>query len=719
MTEDFGMHIPAGFTKSLPTSCLIRVGVFFAALILVSLPGCARKKAIEPVSGVSGLTIERRILLGEGVSFGSAGSYETLTGRVHYVLDPEEECNRLVTDARFAAGARGLVHYSADIVIVKPTDIARGNGALLYHVVNRGNYDLRVLEAEPWAGVASSVCGSRERMGRLMKQGFTIVFSGWQDDVITENSRLRLCAPEALQNGKPMPGDVLAEISTDSVQYTAYLADNPQHRAYPVDRVHEAAAEMRVHEAHADPGTLIERENWSFAFLDDNGRVQPDSVHVYYPQGFEPSRLYTVRYRTSRSPLISLCFPAVRDLVAFLSSADSLNPLLDANGACPIRWRLAYGSSQCGRFLRNFLYQGFNRAPDGRRVFDGMLSNVPGCRMGFFNYRHAQPSRSWGFYPNFDFPFTDLPTTDPVTGKRGGILEAVPDSFQPKIVYIHHSGEYWSSGAALTHTDVEGTEDIEIPPNVRIYTISGTAHGYAELSGGCPEPAPALYLPYNPNAAHFIEVPLLEALARWVMFDQLPPPSSYPRIDRDELVAVEMFSFPAVPDVEAPVLVELHPRFDWGGRFRQGILDNALPGMGPLYPNLVPAVGPDGNEVAGIRTPHVAVSVASYTGWNYPKIFDSAANTMASRLSGAWLPFCKDRQERISRADSRKSLEELYKGRGDYLDRLRRYAEKLVDQSLMFPEDIDLVVEQGGAMYDYVSSRGAWKKDSGFNQRAD
>ena len=718
MTSDFRRHFPVGVLEGLLTHRLITVGVFFAALSLISLPGCARKKAIKPVSGVSGLTIERRILLGEGVSFGAAGSYETLTGKVHYVLDPEDERNRRVTDVRFAAGADGLVRYSADIIIVKPTDTARGNGALLYHVVNRGNYERRVLEAGPWAGVASSVCGSTERMGRLMKQGFTMVFSGWQDDVLAENGRLRLYAPEALNNGSPMPGHVLAEIQTDSVVKIAYLGDSG-HRAYPVDPMHAAEAGMRVHETHADPGTLIDRESWSFARVNENSRVQPDSVHVYYTQGFEPSRFYTVRYRTHRSPLMSLCFPAVRDLVTFLTSTDTLNPLLEANGECPIRWRLAYGSSQCGRFLRDFLYQGFNSGLDSRRVFDGMLPNVPGCRMGFFNYRHAQPSRAWGFYPNFDFPFTHFPTTDPVTGKTSGILEAVPDSFQPKIACIHHSGEYWSSGAALTHTDVQGIEDIEIPPNVRIYTISGTAHGYAELAGGRPEPAPGYYLPYNPNAAYFIEVPLLEALARWVMFNQPPPPSSYPRIDRDELVAVEMFSFPAVPDVEAPVLVELHPRFEWGERFEQGILDNALPGIGPLYPNLVPVVGLDGNEVAGIRPPHVAVPVASYTGWNYPKDFDGAENTVASRLSGAWLPFCKDRQEKISRGDSRKSLAELYKGRGDYLDRLRRYAEKMVDQGLMLAEDVDLVLEQGGAMYDFVSSQGTWKKDSGFNERAD
>ena len=222
MTGYFRAYIPAGLFKGRLTPRLIAVGVFFTALSLISLPGCEKKKAVEPVSRVSGLTVERRILLGEGVSFGAAGSYETLQGKVHYVLDPEDERNRRVTDARFAADSDGLVRYSADIIIVKPTDMTRGNGAVLYNVVNRGGYDSRVLEGAPWAAVASSACGSTERMGRLMKQGFTVVFSGWQDDILAEEGRLRLYAPQAAQNGSPMPGHVLAEMQTDSVQYTAY-----------------------------------------------------------------------------------------------------------------------------------------------------------------------------------------------------------------------------------------------------------------------------------------------------------------------------------------------------------------------------------------------------------------------------------------------------------------------------------------------------------------
>ena len=631
---------------------------------------------------------------------------------MHYALDPDDEHNSRIVDLKYAADSDGLVRYSAEVVIVKPTDLSRGNGALFYHVVNRGNFDNRLLSSAPWAEVASSPGGSKESLGRLMKQGFTIVFSGWQDDILEAGGeeRLRLFAPEARIEGRPLEGEVLAEIGKETKEQFAYLGDGG-HRAYAVDLDYEQEAEMRVHETYADPGTVIDRSRWSFARLED-GNPAPDSVWVYFPDGFEPLKIYTVRYRPNRSPVMGLCFPAVRDLVFFLSGSDTLNPLLDAGGECPVRYRLAYGSSQCGRYLRNFIYQGFNRAPDDTRLFDGVFANVPGCRMGFFNYRYAQPSRSHGFYPNFDFPFTDLPTTDPVTGRTGGILQDVPEKYCPRIFYTHHSGEYWSSGAAFTHVDIPGLQDVHIPPNVRIYLISGTAHGSAELVDGHPKETPQYLLPFNPNSAQYIEVPLIEALCRWVMFGEEPPPSTYPRLAQGELQALEEFSFPDVPDIQAPVLEELHPRFDWGPRFAEGILDKPLPGIGPLYPVLVPTVDQDGNEIAGIRSPHVAVPVASYTGWNYPALYQGAENTSASLLSGAWLPFASDRNERTARGDSRQSLTERYKGKDDYLNRLRRSAEKLVEQRLMFAGDVELILEEGGAMYDYVARNGAWKKES-------
>jgi hypothetical protein len=579
-------------------------------------------------------------------------------------------------------------------------------------VVNRGNFDNRVLNSEPWAEIASSPSGAGENLARLMKQGFIIVFSGWQDDILDggKEKRLSLHAPEAVVKGRPMPGEVIAEIGSASLEKEADLG-TAGHRPYAVAPVYEDQAEMRVHESYADPGSVIERSRWRFARV-DKGSPVPDSVHVFFPEGFEQFKIYTVRYRTNRSPVIGLCFPAVRDLVAFLCSADTLNPLLGKEGACPIRWRLAYGSSQSGRFLRNFIYQGFNRALNDSRVFDGVLSNVPGCRMGFFNYRHAQPSRVAGFYPNFDFPFSDLPATDSVTGRTDGILRDVPQAYRPRIFYLHHSGEYWSSGAALTHTDVQGLGDLEIPVNVRIYFLTGTAHGHAELKEGHPLDMPDYFLPFNPNSPSYIEAPLMEALARWVIFNEEPPQSAYPRLDKGELEALENFKFPSVPDVDPPVLVDLHPRFDWGSGFADGILDKPLPGIGPLYPVLVPAVDETGNEVAGIKSPHISVPLASYTGWNYPRNYQGADKTRASLLSGAWLPFSRDRQERLARGDSRKSLAERYKSKSRYLAELRQAALNLVGQRLMFSEDVSRVLAEGEAMYDYISRNGAWKKES-------
>ncbi|MFH1071228.1 MAG: alpha/beta hydrolase domain-containing protein [Candidatus Glassbacteria bacterium] len=685
-----------------------------AALVLLPLQGCSRRGERSGSAGtrVTGVEIDKRILLGEGVSFGAAGPYETLAGRVLYTLDPDDKANSRITDAAAAAGEDGLVHYSAQVVIVKPVNVERSNGALLYDVVNRGNFPTEVLDPAPWSEIAAGPTGARERMARLMKQGFTVVFSGWQADLEPGADRLRLDAPQAVRDGKPLAGDVLAEIETDRDTTTACLGA-AGHLALPVDPARADQAVLREHETYADPGTVIGRGRWRFAVPGRDGGPESDSVHVWYEDGFRAHRLYTVVYRTGRSPAMGLCFPAVRELMGFLAGRDSLNPLLAADGTCPVRWKIAYGSSQCGRFLRNFLYDGFNRAVDGGRVFDGMLPNVPGCRMGFFNYRHAQPSRAWGFYPNFDFPFTDLPAADPVTGVSDGILASVPESFQPKIVYIHHAGEYWSSGAALTHVSLDGTRDVPLPPNVRIYTIAGTAHGNAPLEDGHPRATAEYRLPFNPNPPYLIEDPLLDALCRWVMYDDQPPPSCYPRVDRGELTALETFSFPAVPDVDAPVLVQLHPRFDWGKRWRQGIIDKPLPGIGTPYPTFVPAVGADGNELGGIQTPHVAVPLASYIGWNYyAAVYNGAANTLAAGLSGAWLPFCAGRKERQARGDSRKSLEELYRGRGDYLDRLRKAADKLVDQKLMFAEDVGLVLEQGAAMYDYVAANGSWKPEA-------
>ena len=114
-------------------------------------------------------------------------------------------------------------------------------------------------------------------------------------------------------------------------------------------------------------------------------------------------------------------------------------------------------------------------------------------------------------------------------------------------------------------------------------------------------------------------------------------------------------------------------------------------------------------EAAGIKTPWVAVPLASYTGWNYPAQWKGVQETRIINLSGAWLPFSSDREQRLRRRDSRKSVAERYRRRDIYLERVRSHAERLISQGLMFDEDLEKLLEESSAMYDYVSTTGAWK----------
>lgn len=76
----------------------------------------------------------------DGASFGNSGPYEKLTGKAHGELGPAHELNRnVVLLDKAPRNAAGRVEYSVDIMILKPVDMSRGNGTLIYDSVNRGN----------------------------------------------------------------------------------------------------------------------------------------------------------------------------------------------------------------------------------------------------------------------------------------------------------------------------------------------------------------------------------------------------------------------------------------------------------------------------------------------------------------------------------------------------------------------------------------------------
>ena len=89
---------------------------------------------------------------------------------------------------------------------------------------------------------------------------------------------------------------------------------------------------------------------------------------------------------------------------------------------------------------------------------------------------------------------------------------------------------------------------------------------------------------------------------RWVRDGVMPPPSAHPRLGDHTLVEHEQIAFPALAGVHTPRTIL--------PGYRADLPD---PAVHPL-PLLVPQVDTDGNEIAGIRLPNVAVPLATYTG---------------------------------------------------------------------------------------------------------
>ena len=200
--------------------------------------------------------------------------------------------------------------------------------------------------------------------------------------------------------------------------------------------------------------------------------------------GFEPKKIYEVVYRSQDPPVVGVGLAAVRDTISKMKYGAA-SELGLAQGA--LTRAIAFGISQSGRFLRTYLYYGFNEDESHRKVFDGVMAHVAGAGRGSFNHRFAQPSRDGHpylnfFYPTDIFPFTDISQRDPETGVQDGLLtHGTKPQFQPRVFYTNSSYEYWGRAASLFHTTIDGLEDAPLPANVRAYLLAAGQHGVGGL----------------------------------------------------------------------------------------------------------------------------------------------------------------------------------------------------------------------------------------------
>ena len=643
----------------------------------------------------------------DGESFGEVGSYTQIDGTAHFAVDPLHPANETIADIKLAPrNADGLVEFSADFRILRPNDPGKGNGRLLLDVLNRGKaLALRNINSAPDIAPDSPMDPGN---GFLMRQGYTLVWCGWQHDVPDTPGLLRIHVPEAMEDGKPVSGRIVVTFQPNAVVESQYLSDR-MHRAYPANKLEDWESVMTVQEDEDAREQVIPRKQWWFARLED-GRLIPDPCYVHLEGGFQPGKVYQVIYTTTGAPIAGLGLAATRDIASHL--------LLDTDGG--LERAYAFGVSQSGRFLRSFLYHGLNYDESGRAVFDGFMPHVAGGKRGEFNQRFAQPSSQATRSVNSLFPFADAAQTDPDTGLTDGLLSRLAhictrDGGElPKVMYTYTSSEYWAGHGGLVHTDVEGQQDVEPPDAVRVYTFAGTQHALGGLPLTDVDPVDGYRGAHAFNCLDYrcLLRAALVNLDRWVSGDEPPPASQYPRI-ADATATPPAGAAPGletVPGVKLPQPLRKFTRLDFGP---DPLVPTVIPAtVGRDYPCLVSQVDADGNELAGIRLPLVSVPLATHLGWNrrHADIGGegqtlSTGGASGGTLRGSSIPFAATLSEREETGDPRLSIEERYASRQDFLEKIENAARELVADGYLLEEDVEAIIAQAAEHYTAMGGR--------------
>ena len=660
--------------------------ILLAGIVLAAAPARAAVERIE---------IVERQMVADGAAFGTVGTYEKLRGRAWFALDPGAPANRAIIDLGLAPrDAQGRVTFSADFLMLRPADAARGNGTLLYEVNNRGNIAmLSQLDDAPGGNDPTQLTDFGN--GFLLQQGFTLLWSAWTWDVAAEpwEKRLVLKPPVARAPDGPITGRVAYEIIVGAPSEIAGFT-GMQGLAYPVAQESAPDAALTVRERPEGERRSIPRAQWSFVPMPDGGTPR----QLFLDGGFQPGHLYELTY-TAGDPVVGgLGMAGIRDLLSHLRDHALA-------GRAPPARTLIFGISQSARLIQTMLLRGLHVDEAGKAVFDGAFLHVAGGGKGGFDQRFAMPTRHFSMledhgYPTDFFPFATTSARDPATGSEASVLDAARRlGAVPKLFYVNDSSEYWNRSASLIHTDPAGERDLPVAPEARIYLIAGAQHyvGRQRNRGGFANCV-------NPLNHYRVMRALLVALDRWTREGSEPPPSAYPRIADGSLVSITAYkaAFPRIPGLVLPESNLQPPRLDFGPRFAaEGIADIVPPRAGAAYTTLVPMPDSDGLDHGGIVPPEVAVPLGTRTGFNTRSVA-AGLPWATARWDGSFIPFARNEAERLVAEDPRPSLAARYADRADYERKLSTAARALVGQRFLRGEETDALVAEGGAFYERI-----------------
>ncbi len=252
---------------------------------------------------ISGLRVIERSRVLDGKQFGKVGAYERVVARASFEADPAAPANEIIHDLRLApSNTKGRVEYSADVYILRPVLRQRGNGAVLFEVSNRGGKGLlsRFSRAK---GSGDPRTAEEFGDGFLLNQGYTLVWVGWQFDLVKSDHTLRLQAPAA--NG--VTGWTRSHFSPSGPAIEFSVA-GARHRPYPAINPADPESKLILRDYQDGPGKEIPRKQWHFQ--------DPETVTL--DGGFVAGKTYDVIYRAKDPGIAGLGAAAIRDFVSFL-----------------------------------------------------------------------------------------------------------------------------------------------------------------------------------------------------------------------------------------------------------------------------------------------------------------------------------------------------------------------------------------------------------------
>jgi Alpha/beta hydrolase domain len=652
---------------------LFKIILATMAVLALAMPGQAR---------ITRLVVEHTETLGHD-------GYQKLTGHVYGELDPKLPLNAIITDLELAPrNARGMVEYAATVTIIKPADMTKASGVLLYFVPNRGHINLT----------------GGGFLADARKQGHVLVASGWQADLEPADGVETLLAPVAKNpDGSSITGRVLARFSDMPADATTLpiLRGGVAGTADPAS-LDTSKATLTRRASEDGEVVPLRSSDWAFA---DCSRIpfpgRPDPRKVCLKGGFNPAYLYEVVYTAKDPKVHGIGFAATRDLTSYLR--------YDTGAANPLRGRItatiSQGNSQSGNYLRSFIHLGFNQDEAGKIVFDGSNPNVAVRLLGM-NLRFAAPSGAAALYEagSDGVVWWEDYTDEARRHSKAGLLDRCRATETcPKIVETFGSAEFFNLRASPDLVGTRADRDIPLPPNVRRYYFPGVSHGGGP-GGFDPNPRQqaCCELAPNPNPSSDTLRALQTALVDWVVKGALPPPSQYPRLDRGELVAPTQaaMGFPVIPGAPFPdgILTQFY-QYDFGPQFRyndlSGVVTMQPPPIRQTLPTVVPRVDADGNEAVGVASVLHQVPLGTYTGWN-----TNASGFYKGHIrtnTGSFVRFAKTKAERLASSDPRPSLEERYGTHEKYVARVRTAADRLVRARYLLQDDADRLIAQAEA----------------------